>query len=184
MLAQSDRDVISCGFAFPTLDGLPSLPFAVGLATLPHGSPAIVAPTGNESTACPYWPAAHSRVIGVASTNAEGTAPAGFSNWGSWADCCARGAEVVSTFLDFTGFPDDYTPHRSEAAWQYRGWASWNGTSFATPKVAAAIARVHAEHGLAPQAAYEHILAGHEPGIRVSPITGLRGVVLPHLHLG
>jgi hypothetical protein len=181
-------DVVSCGFAFPTLDGLPSLPLELGFAVKSE-HPAIVAPTGNESTSCRYWPAAHSRVVGVASTNARGTAAAGFSNWGPWADCCARGAEVVSTYLDFTGFPDGHHPRRGEAPWRYERWASWSGTSFAAPKVAAAIAATHARRGMPPRDAYRLLLRGGEARVRVDRVAGLREVdpgrtSLPHLQLG
>ena len=59
--------MIQCGFAFPTLDDYPSLPFAAVMAELrqkhaPHeGRVAVVAPAGNEQSRRRYWPAAHCR---------------------------------------------------------------------------------------------------------------------------
>ena len=129
-------DVISCGFAFPTLDRYPSIPFTAVMALLsgadaPRPGVAVVAPTGNERSARPYWPAAHPDVIGVASTNRRGRARAPHSNWGPWANCCARGQDVFSTYITWLG-PIEGEPLTDVD--NFCGWATWNGTSFATPR--------------------------------------------------
>ncbi len=108
MLAHCDTDVMQCGFAFPTLDDYPSLPFAAAMQVLtgpeaPREGIAVVAPAGNEESIRRYWPAALPDVIGVASTNAADEARAWFSNWGQWCDCCARGERVFSTFIYWDG---------------------------------------------------------------------------------
>ena len=59
-----------------------------------------------------------------------------FTNFGGWVDACAPAIDVVSTFfMDFTENIDGVETRR------YEGWASWSGTSFSAPKVAAAIAQ-------------------------------------------
>ena len=108
MLMHSNTDVIQCGFAFPTLDDYPSIPFTAAMQVLtgdaaPRPGVAVVAPAGNEDSRRRYWPAALPNVIGVAATNHRGKHRAHFSNWGRWCDCCARGENVFSTFIDWTG---------------------------------------------------------------------------------
>jgi hypothetical protein len=82
LLKHRDDHVISCGFAFPILDGLESIAFDVVMPSINQRT-AVVAPAGNEATTCRYWPAAHDRVIGVAATKPTG-GKAKFSNWGTW----------------------------------------------------------------------------------------------------
>ena len=161
MVAHSDADVIQCGFAFPTLDDHPSLPFAAAMAELrapggPRGGHvAVVAPAGNEQSSQVYWPAALPDVIGVAATNRDDHRRAWFSNWGEWCDCCASGEHVYSTFVYWDG-PIEGEPIGDLE--NFIGWAHWNGTSFAAPKVSAEIARVLAENpGITPTAAW-HLL--------------------------
>lgn len=184
MLRRSDTDVIQCGFAFPTLDDYPSLPFAAVMnqlrsPTAPRqGHVAVVAPAGNEQSPGPYWPAAHPDVIGVASTNRRGNARAWFSNWGEWCDCCCRGEYVYSTFVNWDG-PVEGEPLTDIE--HFRGWARWDGTSFAAPKVSAEIARRVAEDpGLAATDAADQLLSGageHVTDYTLSP----QGVELPRI---
>jgi hypothetical protein len=113
----------------------------------------VVAAAGNFSTSRPFYPAAFSRlptpagsvpVISVGALNPNGT-KAIFSDGGHWVTAWARGAAVISTFpIDVNGSrtpelearggdaldPDDYTG----------GWASWSGTSFSAPLLAAYVA--------------------------------------------
>ncbi len=192
LLRHSDADVVSCGFAFPTLDAYPSIPFTRVMQVLsgpdaPRRGVAVVAPAGNEGSAREYWPAAHPDVIGVASANRRGNARAWFSNWGPWVDCCARGQDVRSTFIYWLGPVEGEPPEDIE---NFIGWARWDGTSFAAPKVAAEIARllVEAGGGLLPVEAYEQLVSG-AGGVPVTPLTDMTlcpfpGVTLAHLHLG
>jgi subtilisin family serine protease len=136
MLRRCNTDVLQCGFAFPTLDDYPSLPFAAVMAELrsdraPRKGIAVVAPAGNEKSHRPYWPAALPDVIGVAATKPKARQRAWFSNWGDWCDCATPGQDVYSTFVRW---PLEGPP-------RFDGWATWNGTSFAAPKVSAEIAR-------------------------------------------
>lgn len=191
LLVHSDAQVVSCGFAFPTLDRYPSIAFTSVMAAIraqaaPRSEVAVVAPAGNEETSHPYWPAAHPEVIGVAATNRRSTGRAWFSNWGSWLDCCTRGQDVFSTFIYWDGQIDGAPPTDIE---DFQGWATWNGTSFAAPKVAAAIANVYLASGgaVSPVAAFGQLVSG-AAGVAVTPVTepalaGSRGVALPCLEL-
>jgi Subtilase family len=192
VLQHARADVVSCGFAFPTLDGQSSVAFTSVMALLtgpdaPRRGIAVVAPAGNEGVAAPYWPAAHPDVIGVAATNRRGRARAHFSNWGEWANCCARGEDVFSTYITWDGPVEGEPPSDID---NFIGWAVWNGTSFAAPKVSAEIARLVAESAgaLLPVDAFQQLLSG-AAGVEVTPLTdmtlsGFPGVTLPHLHLG
>jgi hypothetical protein len=154
---RKDAQVISCGFAFPTLDGLGSIPFPPVLASLDEGT-AILAPAGNENTTAPYWPAAHERVIGVAATEPNGKAKADFSNWGIWIDCCAPGVDALSTFGYVAAVPqDNATAARGTPATAFKGWAVWNGTCFATPIVTARIASEAAKRNVTPVQAWQDL---------------------------
>jgi hypothetical protein len=155
-----ESDVIQCGFAFPTLDDQPSLPFTMAMTAVKAAHPgiAVVSPAGNEESRRRYWPAALDDVIGVAATKHDGGHRAWFSNWGPWVDCCAIGEGVRSTYIHWAGQVEDEDPDLIE---DFDGWARWDGTSFAAPKVAGAIARAVAEHpGWTPAEAYEKLVRG------------------------
>ena len=98
-----------------------------------------IAASGNQATCRPYFPAGLADVKGVGAVAASGRA--WFSNFGGWVDACAPGVDVVSTFFGFSEdldlFPalDHVTPR------EYTGWATWSGTSFSAPKVAAVLAQ-------------------------------------------
>jgi thermitase len=76
----------------------------------------VVAAAGNGDTNKAVYPAASPGVIAVAATNSD-DGRASFSNYGRWVDVAAPGVKVLST-----------SP---------RGYASWSGTSMATPHVSA-----------------------------------------------
>jgi len=187
MLRRCNTDVIQCGFAFPTLDDYPSVVFAAVMEELrsesaPHqGRVAVVAPAGNEQSRRRYWPAALPDVVGVASTDRRGTGRAWFSNWGHWCDCCARGAYVYSTFVHWDGPVEGESLDEIE---HFSGWARWDGTSFAAPKVSAAIAAEFAagDRATPPADVAEQLIAAW----KASPVTdatlsGPPGVSLPYL---
>lgn len=189
--ATADVDVVQLGFSFPTLDDYPSLPFARVMELLsgpdaPRPGVAVVTPAGNEDSAHPYWPAALPDVIGVAGTNRRGRSKAKFSNWGTWLDCCARGEHVVSTYIHWSGRVEGEGPPADEIE-AFEGWARWDGTSFAAPKVSAAIARLVATEGLVPMEAFRRLVSG-VGGVPVTQVTdntlsGSPGVTLPQLHI-
>ena len=189
LLSHRDADVIQLGFSFPTLDDYPSIPFTRAMEIVtdpdaPRPGVAVVTPAGNEESAHPFWPAALPDVIGVAATGRRGRHRARFSNWGTWLDCCARGEAVLSTYLHWSG-PVQGDPDEVET---FAGWARWDGTSFAAPKVSAAIARlVAAEERLLPVDAFARLVSG-ATDVRVTEVTdhglsGPVGVTLPQLHV-
>jgi hypothetical protein len=60
--------------------------------------------------------------------------------------------DVLSTFGDVTAFPQDSKPPLKATPTHFDGWAIWNGTSFAAPKVAARIADRYADNvGVSPR---------------------------------
>jgi thermitase len=144
-----------------------------------NSSIAVVSPAGNEGSTREYWPAAHPDVIGVASSNRMGNARASWSNWGSWVNCCTRGQDVFSTYVNWDGLVQG-EPGSPE---NFTGWARWDGTSFAAPKVAAAIAceLANSQPGTSPVTVYEGLV-----GQAVTKLTDpalAPGVPIPYLHI-
>jgi hypothetical protein len=86
----------------------------------------VVAAAGTGGTTTPSYPAAYAGVLAVGSTAPDGSRTSAFSNHGSWVDIWAPGESVVSK----TALPGGYT--------------SFDGTSFASPMVAAAAALLFA----------------------------------------
>ncbi|HUG15666.1 MAG TPA: S8 family serine peptidase [Thermomicrobiales bacterium] len=76
----------------------------------------IVAAAGNQGSSSPHYPAYYAKVIAVAATN-HNDQKSSFSNYGSWVDVAAPGELILSTTMGDT-------------------YASWSGTSMATPHVA------------------------------------------------
>jgi subtilisin family serine protease len=125
----------------------------------------LIAAAGNDGLDRPCFPAADKRVIGVGAVQAvdRGWQRAAFSDYGWWVDACAPGVDLDSTFLHYHGA---VVPHHDEPAkdrgelddathdpcgaptieearkpeLDFHGTATWSGTSFAAPIVAAAIA--------------------------------------------
>lgn len=80
----------------------------------------LVAPVGNANVQRPWSPSNNSKVVCVAGLNPDST-KAFFSNWDSAVDASAPAVSLVSQWWDGT-------------------LASWSGTSFAAPFVAATLA--------------------------------------------
>jgi subtilisin family serine protease len=139
----------------------------------PRPGVAVVAPAGNEDSDHPFWPAALPEVIGVAATETvDGVQQrAWFSNWGEWCNCCTGGVDVYSTFVRW---PLNGTP-------RFRGWATWNGTSFAAPKVSAEIARRFAASRTptTPAAVADALVAGAK-----ATVSDASGLARPYLQIG
>ena len=130
----------------------------------------VVAAAGNEGTSQPMYPAALKGVVAVGAVESSGSGHAPFSNFGPWVDCCARGVDVFGPYVTGRGGPVAGAP----AAVFFDGWATWSGTSFATPYVAGLIARAIAGGITSARVAAASVLAG---GLPLDPALGL-GVLL------
>ncbi len=135
-------DVVNLSLGAYTLDDRP--PAQVSRAIRDLGADAVVvAAAGNAGSDRPFWPAALDHVVGVGARSAEdGDSRAEFSNHGDWVDVWAEGEHVASSFLVFDG-PLPKTANIDPDC--FTGFATWSGTSFAAPRVAAEIARRSAE---------------------------------------
>jgi subtilisin family serine protease len=120
-------DIVNLSLGCHTWDDRPSVALTAAVDAL-GSAITVVAAAGNDGESRPFWPAALPSVVAVGALNADGTAPAEFSNRGDWVDTAAIGADVRGPFVSLT---DD-----GAAA-----FARWSGTSFAAPAVSGAIAR-------------------------------------------
>jgi len=128
---------------------------AVAVAALHESGAAVVASAGNDATCAPSYPAALPNVVSVGALNADGR-PAAYTNYGPWVRACTRGTDVISLF--FEGFNGDELPDAAgNDADEFEGWARWSGTSFAAPRVVAALARGVGD-GRSPHQAIEDVI--------------------------
>jgi hypothetical protein len=106
--------------------------------------------------------------------------PTYFGTGDAWVTCSAVGSNVVSTFLpvnmnvedfDTTGLANNQYPFGTSG----NGWAVWNGTSFATPKVVAGIAQQLGAGATTPPTAWQNLLTTG------TPVPNL-GTAFPGLH--
>jgi hypothetical protein len=171
LLSQSKKPtrVIVFVYAFPPFGGVLGQQWANTWAQLQayNHDFVLVTPAGNQGDVARRYPAAlskavpgsvdpflgvdHPEVIGVASL--DGTPQhncSQFSNRGTqadqWVTCSAIGEGVESTFL-YVDMPTEDNPQGPHDFAHHNSWATWQGTSFAAPKVAAAIANELAAGG-------------------------------------
>jgi subtilisin family serine protease len=155
-------EVINLGFAFVTFGREISCIWDTALSRVGTQT-VVVAPAGNQYRDYPRFPAAlgattdwhraYPNVIGVASSiNRQKSR---FTNYGPWVKCSANGEKLHSTFLTVYRAPEDGPDVRLN----FRGWAEWNGTSFATPRVVAAVAN-RIVRGVTPLAAWNLLSRG------------------------
>src|SRR6185295_10794718 len=95
-----------------------------------------------------FYPAAFDGVIsvGAARYHAGEWTPTDWTTHGDWVSVFAPGEWVPSTFLTRDGDP------------HYEGWASWSGTSFATPLIAGHVAARLGATGLAASRAMRDVI--------------------------
>lgn len=137
---------------------------AAALAKYRTGRPGtvVVASAGNDNQSRPVWPAAFKQVVSVGALTAEGER-ACFSNFGWWVDACSVGVDVESSFVRFEGEPEPVPTRKSceehtcGKKGPFNGFAYWSGTSFAAPKVAAALACAIGDGASGPQAVLDLI---------------------------
>jgi hypothetical protein len=118
----------------------------------------VVAAAGNNASDRLFWPAAFESVVGVGALAADGHRRTSFSNYGDWVDAWAPGDRVASSFVSFDG-PEDETPRADIDSDCFTGFATWSGTSFAAPRIAAELARRAQEQKASPREALVSVLA-------------------------
>ncbi len=154
-IPQANAPVINLSLGGYTQQDTPPVASGLALAQLSE-TVAVVAAAGNHGSPQPFWPAAFNRVVAVGAldtTNGQQRL-APFSNYGYWVDIYAPGVQVRSTYLEATWkLPTDLTGLFLD------GWAFWDGTSFAAPQVAAAIADQMRETGETAYQAAHAVLA-------------------------
>ena len=180
----ADIDVINLSLGGATHDniGLPATEAALEELAQRQPRPVVVAAAGNEGATQQTYPAAFKDVIAVGAYQVPGGGRTCFSNHGSWVDACAMGRRVRSTFFeDLDATPEPIPPtclaDPPPGQQQFRGLATWSGTSFAAPCVAGAIAAKMTEQVPnldAVQAAFELVYAN---GLQKHP-TGDLGTIV------
>ena len=149
LCAEGPPDILCLSLSCYTDDDEPPIGLAAAIALIQTYGTVVVASAGNDSTCRPAWPAALPDVVSVAALSSDG--PASFTNYGPWVRACAPGVDIVS------GYYENVTALNPEPT-EYGGWASWCGTSFAAPIVAAAIGREIVLYGIEPEDAAERVV--------------------------
>jgi len=148
-LVTSDAPVVNLSLGGYTEADQPPPATAAALRLLRQRRPesVVVAAAGNHDDARPFWPAASDGVLAVAAADTTGPkpVPAAFSNYGAWVDFCAPGVDLHAPYI--RGRRQD---ENGSGPTDFIGWASWSGTSFAAPLVAAFIAAKVANGGNGP----------------------------------
>ena len=158
MAAQLKPHVINMSFGAESLDNQPPVALSDAVAQVAAISPGtvLVAAAGNSPDSVRTWPSTLPGVTSVAGLNAAGQ-PSSWSKRGSWINVSAIGEGVVSGYVTgtesiaFDPNPDTWSGTDPVAV--------WIGTSFATPRVAGAIAAGVA-NGLTPKDALAKLIAG------------------------
>jgi subtilisin family serine protease len=165
---QAGQKVVSISAGGPTHHHHEPLSFH-GLRDLFEQHDAVlIAAAGNGTTSDPFFPAALPWVVGVGAL--DGTARAGFSNYGVNAKVYAPGTDLVNAYA--SGTYQYFQPPVTGTKQGFEGLARWSGTSFATPMVAGLVAaRMSAAHESAPEAvaALLHIAGAHHQLAGVGP---------------
>ncbi|HKT02307.1 MAG TPA: S8/S53 family peptidase [Rugosimonospora sp.] len=119
----------------------------------------IVAAAGNYGDNTPCWPGAFRRVVSVAGLGPD-MQPTTWSSRGHWVTCSTIGQGLRSTYVEGReSAAIDPEPDTFPAD----AWAIWNGTSFAAPQVAGAVARIAQDLDLTPQEALVRLLRAGRP---------------------
>ena len=151
----AEADVIVPVFAFHELGGLSNWTFTNILPQLKETS-VVVCPAGNESSRAKHYPAALQwpdyPVVGVGSFKSMSPSSvtlSDFTNYGDWVFGYTGGERVPGLYFKLNTKVEDGPDKKLP----YQGWASWSGTSFAAPKVAAYLANRAAAGSTARNAA-------------------------------
>ena len=163
--------------------GAPDQVEAALFQALIDGGVSVVAAMGNENSTELSYPAAIPGVIAVGATTLN-DARANFSNMGPHIALCAPGVGIWSTLPTYsgqTGFyrqPDSDPPAMGQPMARDTDYGNWNGTSMATPHVAAAAALALGKNGSTTPAAMKTLLMAavdRVPGMNGQSFTSLYG---------
>jgi Subtilase family len=162
--------------------GLPLTALALAGAFASNPGLVVVAAAGNDGLDRQTFPSAYKRVVSVGALAADGSR-ACFSNFGPWVDAWAFGVDVQSAFFDVDAEPQEVPgPHclgePAKGLQQFRGWASWSGTSFAAPRVAGAIAASVGPGLDAREAAFRLVGSAQAPRVK-DPALGAGAIIDP-----
>lgn len=150
--ATGGRGVLNLSLGGNTVDDRLPVQVAAALDDLPP-EVLVVAAAGNCFDTRPLLPAADKRVIAVGAVDAD-LNPTTWSNHGPWVDFSTTGEGLISTFVPGKETPgngsDDPFDESPDEFPDDDPYATWIGTSFATPQVAAWLARFIAEHPQQP----------------------------------
>ena len=162
----TEVDILNLSFSGYALEAMYTLAAAVRRFRERPNAPVVVASAGNDATCRPTYPAVLDGVVAVGAIGPYG--PAAFSNYGPWVDACAPGVDIVSTFFKSFNGLEPAAPGGQDPD-QFDSWATWSGTSFSAPIVAAAIARLVQSGWTARQAVARLVEA---PGLMRIPNLG------------
>jgi hypothetical protein len=185
-------DVANVGFAFPLQAGSSTPLSVLWDTTFKLvGQTTVVAPAGNEHETVAHFPAAlnpnvgstlvapslspslypglnvFANVRGVTSLADSSGTQSAFANYGGWVNCSAVGENALSTFIPVSGVTcEDDLPTANGGPPPTKnfsgGLAVWQGSSFAAPKVAAALA-AQLVTGMSPLNAWNAVKAMANP---------------------
>ncbi len=119
----------------------------------------VVAAAGNSASPDPMYPAAWEDVLAVGALDRDGRRW-DHSNYGSWVDASAIGEKLRGVYVQGDENPDN-DPDGHAEVWDDDeiNYATWSGTSFAAPLVAAQIAVVASALGVPVPDAKKKLLA-------------------------
>jgi hypothetical protein len=109
-----------------------------------NGNVALVAAAGNNGTEGRFWPASYENVLSVAGTRHTDMRWPG-SNFNYEVDICAPAEFVHTTYFNCCGYGGVFNNNNSYINAVTIDGIGFNGTSFAAPQVAAAIALVRTQ---------------------------------------
>ncbi len=141
--------IVNMSFGAQTLDNAPPPgPLSAYISNLSGNEHVLfVVAAGNNGDDRKTWPAAlpYENVVSVGALDPDDRVAA-FSSRGDWVDCWALGADVTGAYVPGTAIP--YSGPGQGSLFPSRDpWAVWQGTSFAAPFAAAAIANQAAGMG-------------------------------------
>jgi hypothetical protein len=140
VLSNDYPDVISMSAGTLTDDPAGSIALNVFYETRlsHHKGVAMIVAAGNNASRQPFWPAAAPWTLSVGALAANWRERASFSDFGGWVDVYAPGEDLVNAFPRGTYTYQEPPLPRPDG--HFEGMARWDGTSFATPIVAAMVA--------------------------------------------